>query len=588
MVLRTILTRSGPISLNAARPVNTVQPRTTVNNAGLMKNVINNAYSTARRPFNKITAANNNNFNKRVNTVNDKNVNAARPNAVANAARPKAVLSVVKGNKENVVKASACWVGNQNPSQHMTGNISYLTDYEEIDRGFIAFGGNSKGGKITRKGKIRTGKLDFEDVYFVKELKFNLFSVSQMCDKKNSVLFTDTACVVLSPDFKLTDESHVLLKVPRKDNMYSVDLKNVVPQGGIENLIDLKVKVIRCDNETEFKNRVMNQFCEMKEAARTMLADSKLPTTFWAEAVNTACYVQNRVLVIKPQNKTPYGLFLGRKTALSFMRPFGCSVTILNTIDHLGKFDGKADEGFFVGYSTNSKAFRVFNSRTKIIEENLHVQLSKARMETIPRKDYILLPLSIQELPFSSSSKDSPDAGFKPSGEEEKKDAEDPRNESGNPTEGKDSEVSSIEEPRINQEKDENINITIPYQINSTNNINTASDGNNTNNVNALSSTVNIAGSEVNVVDPKTSIELPNDPNMSGLKDIDYSDNDEDVSAEADINNLNTHIPVSPIPTTINHKDHPVEQIIGDIYSAPQTRRMTKSVTEQAMFSLED
>ncbi|GKD87703.1 ribonuclease H-like domain-containing protein, partial [Tanacetum coccineum] len=165
---------------------------------------------------------------------------------------------------------------------------------------------------------------------------------------------------------------------------------------GIENLIDLKVKVIRCDNGTEFKNKVMNQFCEMKgikrefsvartpqqngvaerknktliEAARTMLADSKLPTTFWAEAVNTACYVQNRVLVIKPHNKTPYELFLGRKPALSFMRPFGCPVTILNTIDHLGKFDGKADEGFFVGYSTNSKAFRVFNSRTRIVEEN--------------------------------------------------------------------------------------------------------------------------------------------------------------------------------------------------------------------------
>ncbi|GKG21158.1 hypothetical protein Tco_0383753, partial [Tanacetum coccineum] len=102
---RTVLTRSGSISLNAARPVNIVQPRTIVNNAGPMKNVINDVYSTARRPFNKIIAANNNNFNKRVNTVN-----AARPNAVVNTARPKAVLSVVKGNKGNAVKASACWV----------------------------------------------------------------------------------------------------------------------------------------------------------------------------------------------------------------------------------------------------------------------------------------------------------------------------------------------------------------------------------------------------------------------------------------------------------------------------------------------
>ncbi|GKF05138.1 retrovirus-related pol polyprotein from transposon TNT 1-94 [Tanacetum coccineum] len=117
-----------------------------------------------------------------------------------------------------------------------------------------------------------------------------------------------------------------------------------------------------------------------------MLADSKLPTTFWAEAVNTACYVQNRVLVTKPHNKTPYELFLSRKPALGFMRPFGCHVsltafgcpiTILNTIDHLGKFDGKADEGFFVGYSINSKAFRVFNNRTRIVEENLYVQFSE-------------------------------------------------------------------------------------------------------------------------------------------------------------------------------------------------------------------
>ncbi|GKF51192.1 ribonuclease H-like domain-containing protein, partial [Tanacetum coccineum] len=158
-----------------------------------------------------------------------------------------------------------------------------------------------------------------------------------------------------------------------------------------------------CDNGTEFKNKVMNQFCEMTsikrefsvartpqknevaerknrtliEATRTMLVDLKLPTTFWVEAVITACYVQNRVLAIKPHNKTPYELFLGRKPTLSFMRPFGCPVTILNTIDHLGKFDRKADKGFFIRYSINSKAFRVFNSRTRIVEENLHVKFSE-------------------------------------------------------------------------------------------------------------------------------------------------------------------------------------------------------------------
>ncbi|GKC54571.1 ribonuclease H-like domain-containing protein, partial [Tanacetum coccineum] len=145
-----------------------------------------------------------------------------------------------------------------------------------------------------------------------------------------------------------------------------------------------------------------------------------------------------------------------------------CPVTILNTIDHLGKFDGKAVEGFFIGYSTNSKALRVFNSRTRIVEENLHVMfrnlsngsagtkacdnVGKASIEIVPGKDYILLPLWTQDPPFSSSSKDSPIAGFKPLGEEEKKDDEDPRNE--------DSEVPNIEEPRVNQEKYARINST--------------------------------------------------------------------------------------------------------------------------------
>nr|GEV78999.1 retrovirus-related Pol polyprotein from transposon TNT 1-94 [Tanacetum cinerariifolium] len=286
--------------------------------------------------------------------------------------------------------------------------MSYLFEYEEIDGGYVAFEGDLKGGKITGKGKIST----------------------------------DTECIVLSPDFKLLDESQVLLRVSRKNNMYSVDLKNVAPSGG------------------ERKNRTLI------EAARTMLADSKLPTTFWAKAVNTACYVQNRVLAIKAHNKTPYELFQGRIPCLTFMRPFGCPVTILNTLDHLGKFDGKADEGFFVGYSVNSKAFRVFNSRTRIVEETLHITFleykpnvagsgptwlfdidamtksmnykpgvignqsngsaGKARAETVPDKDYILLPLWTQDPLFSSSSKDSYGDGFKPSGEEEKKDVEDP------------------------------------------------------------------------------------------------------------------------------------------------------------------
>ncbi|GKE70744.1 hypothetical protein Tco_1528816, partial [Tanacetum coccineum] len=156
-----------------------------------------------------------------------------------------AVVNAVRANQVNAVKASACWVWRPTKlnsasitlkrhnyghpqkedqgyvdsrcSRHMTGNMSYLSDFKELDGGYVTFRGGARVGKITSKGTLKTGKLDFEDVYFVKELQFNLFSVSQMCDKKNSVLLTNTRCFVLSPNFKLADESQVLLKVPRKN-----------------------------------------------------------------------------------------------------------------------------------------------------------------------------------------------------------------------------------------------------------------------------------------------------------------------------------------------------------------------------------
>ncbi|GJR99733.1 putative ribonuclease H-like domain-containing protein [Tanacetum coccineum] len=333
--------------------------------------------------------------------------------------RVKNVVNTGKreGNPEILLQDHA--VVDSGCSSHMTGNKAYLSDYEDFNGGFVAFGSDPKGGKITGKGKIKTANLDFDDVYFVDELKFNLFSVSQMCDKKNSVLFTESECLILSPSFKLLDESQVVLRAPRKDGVYSLDLKNIVPSGGITCLyanatadesklwhrrlghvnfkninklvkghlvrglpskvfvndhtcvackkgkqhkasckakldriirkplellhMDLfgpvsieSINKKRCDNETEFKNYVMNDLCAKKgikrecsvartsqqngvaerknrtliEAARTMLADLLLPILFWVEAVNTACYVLNRVLVTKPQNKTPYELLI--------------------------------------------------------------------------------------------------------------------------------------------------------------------------------------------------------------------------------------------------------------------------------------
>ncbi|GJV72823.1 putative ribonuclease H-like domain-containing protein [Tanacetum coccineum] len=346
----------------------------------------------------------------------DKNVNTARPKAVVNAARPKVVVNAVKGNNVNAVKASTCWVwkpktkvldhvskhnsasitlkkfdyGNLQMDlqdkrvidsgclRHMTGNMSYLTDYEEIDGGYVAFGGNPNGGKITRKkGNLVRGlpsKL-FEMMQSCVALSKRVKQLRASCKSKtkNSIslplhllhmdLFGPTFvkslmkkmyCLVVTDDYSRFTWVFFLAT---KDETGGI-LKSFITW--IENLVDHKVKVVRCDNGIEFKNREMNEFCEKKEA------------------VNIACYVQKRVLVVKPHNKTPYKRFHGRAPTLSFMRPFGCPVTILNTIDHLGKFDSKADEGFFVGYSLNSKAFKVFNSRTRIVEENLHIRFSES------------------------------------------------------------------------------------------------------------------------------------------------------------------------------------------------------------------
>ncbi|GJS15046.1 putative ribonuclease H-like domain-containing protein [Tanacetum coccineum] len=331
------------------------------------------AQSTVRRPYQSKIVLTNKNFAQKVNTAKAQAVNTARPKAVKTARPNSAVVNAVRGKPQQDDIGfidSGC-------SRHMTGNIAYLSDFKEFDGGYVTFGGGAHGGRISGKGTLKTDSLDIEDVYFVNELNFNLFSVSQMCDKKNYVLFTDTECLVLSPNFKLADESQILLKIPKKDNMYSFDMKNIVPKESLTCLVakatsDESMLYKKSDNGTEFKNKVMDDFCREKGIKREYSV-ARTPQQNDAEAVSTACYVQNRVLLVKPHNKTPYELFRGFKPALSFMRPFKCHVTILNTLDNLGKFDDKSDEGFFIGYSLSSKAFRVYNTRTRRVEETLHI-----------------------------------------------------------------------------------------------------------------------------------------------------------------------------------------------------------------------
>ncbi|GKC12608.1 putative ribonuclease H-like domain-containing protein [Tanacetum coccineum] len=321
-------------------------------------------------------------------------------------------ISVVKGSGVTAVKASA---GFERTKEYLTVEFpeapdreikNFLTDYQDIDGGFVAFGGSARGDshyclKLSDFYLLHLLPIPSTTI-LLSYISFLVSSISQPLQMLHMDLFGPTSvrsinhktyCLVVTDDFSRFSWVFFLAS---KDETSGI-LKRFITE--IENQLNHKVKVIRCDNGTEFKNREMNEFCGLKgikrefsvartpqqngvaerknmtliEAARTMLADSLLPTVFWAEAVNTACYVLNRVLVTKPHNKTPYELIIGRPPNISFMRPFECPVTILNSLDPFCKFDGKAEEGFLVGYSVNNKAFRVFNSQTRKVEENLHV-----------------------------------------------------------------------------------------------------------------------------------------------------------------------------------------------------------------------
>ena len=178
-----------------------------------------------------------------------------------------------------------------------------------------------------------------------------------------------------------------------------------------QNDLDSKISHIRSDHGTEFQNLGFEMFCNengishnfscprtpqqngvverknrtLEEMARTMLCENNLPKYFWAEATNTACYIINRVMIRPILNKTPYEILKSKKPIISYFHPFGCKCFVLNNgKDNLGKFDAKSDEAIFIGYSLTSKAYRVFNKRTLVVEESIHVIFDD---NILPRKE---------------------------------------------------------------------------------------------------------------------------------------------------------------------------------------------------------
>nr|GEX42587.1 hypothetical protein [Tanacetum cinerariifolium] len=375
--------------------------------------------------------------------------------------------------------------------------MSYLSDFESINGGYVAFGRNPKGGKIT---------------------------------------------------IKLPDESHVLLRVPRENNMYNIDLKNIVPSGDLtclfakatldeSNLWHRRLGHINLKIMNKLVKGIKKEFSVARTPQQNGIAERKNRTL-----------IENRVLVTKPHNKAPYELLHSRTPSIGFMRPSGYPVTIFNTLDLLGKFDEKVDEGFLVGYSISSAQD--------------HFDAEKARDENV--QQYVLFPL------WSFGSKD-------------------PRNTD-------DDTIFEVKENEFEVEKPESeVHVSLSskfedFSDNSTNEVNAAStpvlavgqkSTNSTNTFSAVGPSNTIVSPtlrESSYVDPS---QYPDDPDMPALEDITYSDVEEDVGTEADFTNLETTITVSPILTTRVHRDHHVSQIISDLSFGPLTRSMTRMVSDE-------
>nr|GEU95657.1 hypothetical protein [Tanacetum cinerariifolium] len=468
-----VATKSGQVLVNAAKQNSTASTSTArpkVNTAALRPNV--NAKSSyfkshflKRRHFNQRSAAITNTFLRKTNTAKGKNVTTAGPKVVVNAA---------EGNKENIVKSLACWIWRPK------GN---LIDHTSKD------------------------------------------------------------------NFKLLDESQVLLKVPRQNNMYSFDLKNVVSSGDLtclfakatideSNLCHKRLghlnfktlnKLVRGNlvSGLPLKNFENDHSCVAYKKGKQHKASCK---TKLVSSTSQPLQMLHMDLFgptfVKSLNKKMYCLVItddfSRSPNLEFMRPFGCPVTILNTLDHLGQFDGKADEGFLVRYSVNRK--------------------EKAAVHK-----YILLPFISSNPPLSLTIQSSDVNAGDIQGD--------------------------VDEISRNDDVCQGNKIRIDCSTHA---------------VNAASTSINIASKiiadgslNINTADSNHT----NMPTLEATRIFNGAFDDRDLGAEADTNNLDSSTVVSPIPTTRVHKDHPKEQIIGDPNLNTQTRRMINFSEETAMVS---
>nr|GEV18755.1 reverse transcriptase domain-containing protein [Tanacetum cinerariifolium] len=488
MVPAVVSPQSKPVSITAVRPVSTIVPKIKVTRPKQVQPIITKPKSPIIRHITHSPSPKTSNSPPRVTTV-------------------KALM----GNPQHALKDKG--VIDSGCLRHMTGNMSYLSDFEELNGGYVAFGGNLKGGKISGKGKIKTGKLDFDDVYFVKELKFNLFSGSQMCDKKNSVLFTNTECLVLSPNFKLLDESQVLLRVPKENNMYNVNLKNIVPSRDLTCLF-----------------------------AKSTIDESNL----WHRRLGHINFKTiNKLVKGNLVRGLPTKVFENDNTCVACKK---------------GKFDGKVEEGFLVGYSVSSKAFRLFNNRTRIAQETLHANFLENKPNVAGSGptwlfDIDSLTKTMNYQPVTAGNQSNPSVGFQDQFDAEKVGEEGDQqyvlfhvwsSGSTNPQNTNGDADFDGKEPEFNEKKPESDVIISPSSSaqSKKQDDKTKREAKGKSLVESFTGYRDLSAEFEDY--PEDSI---NEVNAAGTQvpteDITYSDDEDDVGAEADFNNLETSIIVT-------------------------------------------
>nr|GEU79516.1 hypothetical protein [Tanacetum cinerariifolium] len=414
-------------------PVTTVVPYTKVPHQKPTKHGVTKAHSPSRRTINLIPSPTHSNFHQKVTTV-----------------------KATQGNPHHALKDKG--VIDNGCSRHMTGNISYLSDFKKINKGYVAFGRNPKGGKITGKGKTRT-----------------------MCDKKNNVLFTYTECIVLSSDFKFLDDNHVLLRVPRENNMYNVDLKNIVTSG---DLTCLFAKATLDESNLWHRRLGHINFKTMNKMVKGNLVRGLPSKGFENNHTCVACKKgkKHRAFCIQEHfdadkagegNVQQYMLFPLWSTGSKDPR---------NTNDD-ATFEVKEPESeVHVSPSSSAKTKKHDDKTTKEAQGKSPVELS-TRVRN----------LSEEFEDFSSNSTNKVNAASKP------------------------------------------VTVVEPNLTNSTNTFSAAGPSNN-----AVSLNFKLGGKS-SYVDPS---QYPDDPDIPALEDITYSDDEEDVGAEADFSNLETNINV--------------------------------------------